>query len=132
MPYLDDSGRIVADSTLIRWHLEKTYHIDFDEGLSAAERGIAWAVEKLLEDNLYWAIARMRWLEGDNFAKGPAQFFRAVPAPLRGLVEALVRRKVRQALWAGAGPACAGGCWRWPPGHGLRGRYPGRQALPDG
>lgn len=100
LPYLDDSGRIVADSTLIRWHLEKTYHIDFDEGLSAAERGIAWAVEKLLEDNLYWAIARMRWLEGDNFAKGPAQFFRAVPAPLRGLVEALVRRKVRQALWA--------------------------------
>jgi len=100
LPYLDDMGRMVADSTLIRWHIEKTYHIDFDEGLSAAERGITWAVEKLMEDNLYWAIARDRWLDADNFAKGPAQFFQAVPSPLRRLVGALVRRKVKQTLWA--------------------------------
>ncbi len=100
LPYLDDMGRLVADSTLIRWHIEKTYHIDFDEGLSPAERGTAWAVEKLLEDNLYWAVARVRWLEGENFERGPAQFFSFVPAPLRGVVKALVRRKVRQMLWA--------------------------------
>ena len=100
LPYLDDMGRIVADSTLIRWHIEKTYHVDFDEGLSPAERGTAWAVEKLMEDNLYWAVARVRWLERDNFERGPAQFFSVVPAPLRGLVKVLVRRKVRQMLWA--------------------------------
>lgn len=99
LPYLDDMGRIVADSTLIRWHLEKTYRIDFDEGLTDAERGIAWAVEKLMEDNLYWAVARVRWLDVNNFRKGPAMFFRRVPAPVRGLVERLVRRKVRQMLW---------------------------------
>lgn len=100
LPYLDDMGRQVADSTLIRWHIEKTYHIDFDEGLSPAERGTAWAVEKLLEDNLYWAVARVRWLEGDNFERGPAQFFNVVPGPLRGMVKALVKRRVRQMLWA--------------------------------
>ena len=50
LPYLDDMGRLIADSTLIRWHIEKTYHIDFDEGLTPAQRGTAWAVEKLLED----------------------------------------------------------------------------------
>jgi len=100
LPYLDDMGRLIADSTLIRWHLEKTYHIDFDEGLSPAERGTAWAVEKLLEDNLYWAVARVRWLERGNFERGPAQFFNIVPAPVRGLVKTMVRRKVRQMLWA--------------------------------
>ncbi|GJG93035.1 glutathione S-transferase family protein [Cupriavidus pauculus] len=100
LPYLDDMGRLVADSTLIRWHIEKTYHIDFDEGLTPAERGAAWAVEKLLEDNLYWAVARVRWLEGDNFERGPALFFNMVPAPLRGVVKALVKRKVRQMLWS--------------------------------
>ncbi|WP_019451775.1 glutathione S-transferase family protein [Cupriavidus sp. BIS7] len=100
LPYLDDMGRIVADSTLIRWHIEKTYHVDFDEGLGPAERGTAWAVEKLLEDNLYWAVARVRWTGRDNFERGPAQFFNVVPAPLRGAVKALVRRKVRQSLWA--------------------------------
>ncbi|MCO4860134.1 glutathione S-transferase family protein [Cupriavidus sp. WGlv3] len=99
LPYLDDMGRIVADSTMIRWHIEKTYHIDFDAGLSAAERGIAWAAEKLMEDHLYWAVARVRWLDQANFDKGPAQFFRSVPAPVRGLAERLVRYKVRKTLW---------------------------------
>ncbi|SOY44177.1 conserved hypothetical protein, Metaxin-like protein [Cupriavidus taiwanensis] len=99
LPYLDDMGRIVADSTMIRWHIEKTYHIDFDEGLGAAERGIAWAAEKLMEDHLYWAVARVRWLDQANFDKGPAQFFRGVPAPVRGLAERLVRYKVRKTLW---------------------------------
>ncbi|MNN00628.1 hypothetical protein D3C81_1132260 [compost metagenome] len=99
LPYLDDMGRIVADSTMIRWHIEKTYHIDFDAGLSPAERGIAWAAEKLMEDHLYWAVARVRWLDQANFDKGPAQFFRGVPAPVRGLAERLVRYKVRKTLW---------------------------------
>ncbi|MEM5274225.1 glutathione S-transferase C-terminal domain-containing protein [Cupriavidus taiwanensis] len=99
LPYLDDMGRIVADSTMIRWHIEKTYHIDFDAGLDAAGRGIAWAAEKLMEDHLYWAVARVRWLDQANFDKGPAQFFRGVPAPVRGLAERLVRYKVRKTLW---------------------------------
>ncbi|MCO4890321.1 glutathione S-transferase family protein [Cupriavidus sp. WGtm5] len=99
LPYLDDMGRIVADSTMIRWHIEKTYHIDFDAGLGPAERGIAWAAEKLMEDHLYWAVARVRWLDQANFDKGPAQFFRSVPAPVRGLAERLVRYKVRKTLW---------------------------------
>ncbi|SCU97600.1 Glutathione S-transferase-like protein [Cupriavidus necator] len=99
LPYLEDKGRIVADSTLIRWHIEKTYHIDFDAGLSAAERGIAWAAEKLMEDHLYWAVARVRWLDQANFDRGPAQFFRGVPAPVRGLAKRLVRYKVRKTLW---------------------------------
>lgn len=104
LPYLDDTGRIIADSTLIRLYLEKTYHIDFDEGLDAAQRGTAWAIEKLMEDNLYWVVARVRWLDRENFERGPAQYFRRVPAPVRGLVERLVRRKVRQMLWSqGAG-----------------------------
>lgn len=104
LPYLDDTGRIVADSTLIRLYLEKTYHIDFDDGLDPAQRGIAWAAEKLMEDNLYWAVARVRWLDRGNFDRGPAQFFRRVPAPMRGLVEHLARSKVRQMLWnQGAG-----------------------------
>ncbi|KWR87174.1 glutathione S-transferase C-terminal domain-containing protein [Cupriavidus sp. IDO] len=99
LPYLDDMGRIVADSTMIRWHIEKTYHIDFDAGLTPAERGIAWAAEKLMEDHLYWAVARVRWLDPGNFEKGPAQFFRGVPAPVRGLAERLVRYKVKKTLW---------------------------------
>ncbi|MGO4326808.1 glutathione S-transferase C-terminal domain-containing protein [Cupriavidus sp. 2TAF22] len=100
LPFLDDEGRVVADSTLIRWHLEKTYHVDFDDGLSPADRGTAWAVEKMLEDNFYWAVADARWNHDGNFAKGPAMFFRAVPWPLRGLAMRFVRARIRRILWA--------------------------------
>jgi glutathione S-transferase len=88
VPWIDDDGTIVPDSTLIRFHIERKYAFDFDKGLSAAEKGIAWAVEKLLEDHLYWAMIDARWMNDENFAKGPAQFFAGVPEQARaGVME---------------------------------------------
>jgi glutathione S-transferase len=98
LPYIDDDGERVADSTFIRWHLERKYGIDFDRGLGPEERAVAWAFEKMAEDHVYWALVHARWMDDANFARGPRQFFRIVPAPLRPLVVAMVRRKVRAAL----------------------------------
>jgi glutathione S-transferase len=42
----------------------------------------------------------LRWTDDANFDKGPRSFFQAVPAPIRPLIVAMVRRKVRQALRA--------------------------------
>jgi glutathione S-transferase len=99
LPYIDDDGEIVADSTFIRWHLEKKYGVDFDAGLTPEQRAVAWAFEKMAEDHLYWALLDVRWIDRANFAKGPkAVFFRSLPAPMRPLLSALVRRKLRGAL----------------------------------
>jgi len=98
LPYIDDEGVIVADSAFIRFHLEKKYGIDFDAGLSAEQRGIAHAVEKLCEDHLYWFGVHYRWLVDENFVKGPARIFDMFPAPLRPLLKAMVRRGVRRTL----------------------------------
>jgi glutathione S-transferase len=100
LPYVDDDGERVADSTFIRWHLEGKHKIDFDRGLSAEERAVAWAFEKTAEDHLYWALLDARWMDDANFNQGPRSFFRAAPAPIRPLIVAMVRRKVRQALKA--------------------------------
>jgi glutathione S-transferase len=100
LPYIDDDGERIADSTFIRWHLERKYKIDFDRGLSEEQRAIAWAFEKTAEDHLYWALLDARWTDDANFDKGPRNFFRAAPAPIRPLIIAMVRRKVRQALKA--------------------------------
>jgi glutathione S-transferase len=100
LPYIEDQGQRVPDSTFIRWHIEKKYGFDFDSGLSAQERGVAWAVEKLMEDNLYWITIRWRWLDDENFKRGPTIFFSAIPGLVRPLVERMVRRKVRQNLHA--------------------------------
>jgi glutathione S-transferase len=97
-PYMDDNGTMVPDSTFIRFHLENTRGIDFDEGLSDVERAAAWAFEKLCEDNLYWAVVHSRWDRDENFNAGPAQFFQAVPAPLRPILVPIVRWQVRRDL----------------------------------
>jgi glutathione S-transferase len=98
LPYIDDNGTVVADSTLIRLHLEQKHSMDFDRGLSTRDRGVAWATEKMLEDHLYWVLVYWRWMNDANFARGPKGFFKRAPAIIRPLVERIVRGKVRRNL----------------------------------
>jgi glutathione S-transferase len=100
LPFIDDDGKIVADSTFIRRHLERAHGIDFDRGLAPDQKAIAWAFEKMAEDHLYWAIVHERWMDDTNFAKGPIDFFKKVPAPLRPVATRMIRRRVRNALHA--------------------------------
>jgi glutathione S-transferase len=100
LPYIQDGDEIIADSTLIRLHIEKKYGFDFDVALPARDRGVAWSVEKMLEDHLYWVIVYWRWMIDANFDRGPRHFFDRAPALLRPLVCAMVRRKVRGNLHA--------------------------------
>ncbi len=98
LPYIEDAGEIVADSAFIRWHIEQKYGYDFDRGLSKTEKATAWALEKMLEDNLYWLMVDVRWLDDANFAKGPAHFFDGLPPIVRNLVRLMVRSKQRKTL----------------------------------
>ena len=100
LPYIIDNGEVIADSTFIRWHIEKKYNIDFDRGLSGEQRAIAWAVEKMLEEHLYWALGYARWIDDANFEKGPRNFFNTIPAPIRPFLIPMIWRKVRRALHA--------------------------------
>jgi glutathione S-transferase len=98
LPYINDSGEIVADSTFIRLHIERKYGIDFDRNL-APERGAAiWALEKMCENHLYWAAVRERWLKDENFEKIAALVFRRLPPLVRPVAKTLVRRKIRKDL----------------------------------
>lgn len=74
LPYLVDGEETISDSTFIRAHVERSYGIDLDAGLDARQRAEAWAIERLLEDHLYFAMVWFRWIDPDNFAKGPSQF----------------------------------------------------------
>jgi glutathione S-transferase len=91
IPFIDDDGVTVADSTFIRWHLETVHGVDLDRGLGAEQKALAWAVERMLEDHLYWAMLETRWLNDVNFAKGPALFFAGAPDAVRDGVREKVR-----------------------------------------
>lgn len=94
LPIIDDNGQIVADSTFIRAHIERTRGIDLDEGLTLRQRAEAWAIERMLEDHFCWAMVHERWMDDANFQKGPALFFQAAPAHLRDAIIKDVRARV--------------------------------------
>ncbi|MFK2891974.1 glutathione S-transferase family protein [Dyella flagellata] len=83
VPYLVDDGEVVCDSTFIRAHLERKYGVDLDEGLNESQRAQSWAIERMLEDHLYFAMVWFRWIVPENFAKGPAQFANSAPEEQR-------------------------------------------------
>jgi glutathione S-transferase len=94
IPYIDDDG-LLGDSTFIRAHVERKYGVDLDRGLSPRQRAEAWAIERMLEDHLAWAITHERWLRPENFAKGPAHFFDGAPEAIRETLRADVLDRVR-------------------------------------
>jgi glutathione S-transferase len=100
VPYIEDGGKLIGDSTLIRMHLEQKYNVDFDKHLSSTEIGIAWAVEKMLEEHMYWGIVHERWQIDSNFAKGPSIFFAGVPELIRPLITKMVRKKQQSKMVA--------------------------------
>lgn len=95
LPYIVDDDEVIADSTFIRWHLEKKYGIDFDAGLDAAEVATAWAFEKMFEDHAYWSVLHARWMDDENFDRGPRTYFQQLPMPLRLIVPRAARRALK-------------------------------------
>jgi len=98
LPFISDDGEVIADSTFIRFHIERKYGFDYDVGLAPEERAEAWAIEKMCEDHLYWAMLAARWLNEENYAKATAPFFAGLPVPLRLVLLHLVRRKFHKTL----------------------------------
>jgi glutathione S-transferase len=94
LPYIEDNGRLIGDSTFIRRYLERTYGVDLDRMLEERQRAEAWAIERMLEDHLYWAIVHARWMIDENFARGPAQFFAPIAESMREEAMADARARV--------------------------------------
>jgi glutathione S-transferase len=79
LPFINDHDEVVSDSTFIRAHVERKYSVDLDDGLDARQRAESWAIERMLEDHLYFAMVWFRWIDPENFAKGPAHFADGAP-----------------------------------------------------
>ncbi|MES2029259.1 MAG: glutathione S-transferase family protein [Pseudomonadota bacterium] len=96
MPYIDDGVETIADSTFIRAYIERKYDVDFDKDLDLAQRAQAWAIERMIEHHLYWSLVGVRWVDADNFAKGPSRFFDGVPEAHRAEIREAARKSVIQ------------------------------------
>jgi glutathione S-transferase len=92
MPYIDDSGKIVADTAFIIDYLKVSHGDRLDAWLSADQRAVALAFQRLMEENLYWAVVHTRWVEPAGWEKTKEAFFGGLPVPLRWFVPSIARR----------------------------------------
>lgn len=99
LPFIRDEGVTVTDSTLIRWHIERKYGVAFDAALDPRQRALAWAIERMCEDHLYFALLALRWIDDHNFRDGLGRhMFTAVPLAVRPLAKVVLRRMNRKRL----------------------------------
>jgi len=75
LPYIDDEGRSIADSTFIARISSRNTASISTRAWPAASARQAWAFERMIEHHVYWGLIGARWVDPDNFAKGPAHFF---------------------------------------------------------
>jgi len=92
LPYIDDDGTLVADTSFIIEHLKARYGDALDAALSPQQRAVATAFQRLFEENLYWAVVQTRWAEDAGWQKTRQAFFGTLPAPLRWFLPTLARR----------------------------------------
>ena len=93
LPYIeDDDGTRVADTSFVIAHLKRRHGDRLDAALSPRQRAQALAFQRLIEEDLYWAMVHTRWAEPAGWAMTREAFFGALPVPLRWVVPALARR----------------------------------------
>jgi glutathione S-transferase len=97
-PWIEHDGRKIGDSSLIIAHLIDQFGIDPDAALSPAQRGQAVAIQRLVEENLYWAMVYDRWVRPENWPILKRSVLGAIPAPVRTVLAPFARRGVRKQL----------------------------------
>lgn len=82
VPYIEDDGLRLGDSSFIIEHLERKYGIDLDAGLTPLEKAHAHALRRMLEEHFYWVIVYLRWVPDGSWARVRQAYVDQLPAVL--------------------------------------------------
>lgn len=97
VPFVEIDGTRIGDSTLIIDTL-RAHGLDLDRNLGARERATSHALQRMIEERLYFVLVYSRWMEPDNWPKLKALFFARLPLPLRLIVPRMARKSVRNSI----------------------------------
>ena len=98
VPFIDDGGLRVPDTSLIIAHLVRTRGVDPDAGLSDAQRATSMLVQRTLEEHYAFVVAYTHLVREEG-QKHTSARFEAIPAFVRPFVARLVTNKVKALLW---------------------------------
>lgn len=94
LPYINDDGVIVADSGRIIKYLKQKYNDNLDASLTELQKAESLALQRLLEEHLYWILVYSRWVDPANWPVTKKTFFATLPILIRELVAASVHKKM--------------------------------------
>lgn len=97
-PWIEYGGRIIGDSTLIIDFLKEEYEVDPDAHLTPQQKATSVTIQRLIEENLYWAMVYDRWRRDENWPILKSSVLGDIPAPLRTVLAPYARRAVRKQL----------------------------------
>jgi glutathione S-transferase len=98
LPFIEDAGVRIADTSLIVEHLVRTRGVDPDARLNASQRAIALLVQRTLEEHYAFVLAYTHFVRDEGWQHMRARFD-SVPAIVRPLVTRTVRGRVNEMLW---------------------------------
>ena len=98
LPFIEDNGKLIADSSFILDYLRETYGDKVDAQLSEQDKAIAHAFIKMLDENLYWVLVHARWQLEHNLASLNKTFFDVLPFPLNKIIAFKARKDVLSKL----------------------------------
>jgi glutathione S-transferase len=98
LPFIEDGGVRIADSSIIIDHLVKSRGIDPDARLDPSQRALALLVQRTLEEHYAFIAAYTHLIREEGLRHTRARF-ESVPAFVRPMVERLVHRRIRNLLW---------------------------------
>lgn len=100
VPWIDDDGYVLGDSALIIDYL-KSKHGDLVDGwLSGRQQAEGHAIQKMLEDSLYYVSSYTKWIEDAGFEIYSAELFAGMPAEQLEYVPPMVRKRAIEKLHA--------------------------------
>ena len=99
LPFIEDKGVQVGDSTFILDYLTKTYQIEIDNFLTKEQQANAHLMGKSLDESLYWCLVYSRWLKEDTWPLLREAFFGNMPALLKLFVPNVIRKSVKKNLY---------------------------------
>ncbi len=96
LPWIDDGGTVVADSSFIVRHLEATRGAPLDGWLSTRDRAQGHLIARMLEESSYFVMLYYRWVDERGWRLTKPQFFGTLPPVVSDLVAGFARRKLRR------------------------------------
>lgn len=99
-PFVEIDGKLMCDSGLIIDHLERAHGHIVDGRLTLAQRAESLALQRLMEEHLYWVLVYARWVDPDHAAEIRTYIAQLIPLPwpMSVLVRTMIQRSIRATL----------------------------------